>query len=144
MKSKTLLNLIGIFLFGLITLSSCSNNDDSSPDNTDSSPDNTVIASILDKWWYASICCTTDIYIHSDGQYEQRDSESNEITYTGNWVWEDEKLPIIKVDYDEGTDQHLSTVWLKFFDIQEHTMSIWQSEEGTDFYPVSTYQDTDI
>jgi len=130
-------SLIGIFLLGLIVLTSCSKNDDSSPNNT-------VIASILDKWWYASICCTSDFYIHSDGRYEQRNPESNEITDTGNWIWEDENLSIIKVNYDEGTDQTFSIFWFGFSEIQEHTIYVSQSEDGIDFYWVSTYQDTDI
>jgi len=137
MKSKTLLNLIGIFLFGLITLSSCSNNDDSSPDNT-------VIASILDKWWYPSYCCTADLYIHSNGRYEQRSHDSDVITDTGNWVLEDKNIAIIKVDYDEGTDQLLPSVWFKFVDIQEHSFEIYQSNDGIVFgLPSAIYQDTE-
>jgi len=127
---------IASILLGLIIMTSCSNNDGSSPDNT-------VIAPILDKWWYASYCCNSDIYIHSDGRYEQRDEETNIITDTGNWTLVDEDLAIIKVDYDEGTNQVLSAIWLGFLDIQEHSIAVSQSTDGTNFYEVSLYQDTD-
>jgi len=135
-------NLIRIFLLVSIVLASCCNNDDSISE--DNSNDNSAITTILDKWWYASICCTSDFYIHSDGRYEQRDSESNEITDTGNWICEDENLSIIKVNYDQGTGQTLSTVWFKYSEIQEHTIYVSYSEDGIDFFWVSYYQDTDI
>lgn len=125
-----------ILILSIIVLS-CSRDNNSSPDYT-------VIASILDKWWYASYCCTSDIYIHSDGKYEQRDSQTNEITDTGNWILEDEKLPIIKIDYDEASPQTIPTLWLEFFNIQEHIIEVYQSSDGINFYPVSWYQDRDI
>ena len=126
-----------LFLLTLTILVLCCSNDN------DSSPDYTVIASLLDKWWHPYSCCSSDFYIHSDGRYEQRDPESNEITDTGNWVLEDENIPSIKIDYDEGTQQTLPTLWLQFFDIQEHTINVYYSSDGINFNPVDIYQDTD-
>ena len=100
---------IGIFLLGMMILTSCSNTDDSSTDYT-------IIAPTLDQWWYPKSGGVADFYIHSDGRYEQRNAETNVINSTGNWVLENENLPVIRIDYDEGTNP-VSSYWLKFEDI---------------------------
>jgi hypothetical protein len=128
-----------ILVWALIMLTSCSNNNDGSPDHS-------AIATILDKWWYPTYSGSNDFYIHSDGRYEQRDADTNVITSTGNWILvkEEEDLATIKVDYDENTNQHYKTVWFQFYEIQEHSFSIVQSYDGINFgIPSLIYQDTD-
>lgn len=128
-------NLIGIFVFGFIMLTNCS-------DNNEKRPDNAVIASILDKWWYPDYSGTDEIYIHSNGRYEQKHPNSEVTNYTGHWILEDEQVAIIKVDYDEGTDQNISTIWLLFAEIREHSFEVYQSSDGKDFsVPSAIYHD---
>jgi hypothetical protein len=100
------------------------------------------MASILDKWWYPKFNGTDEFYIHSDGRYEQRKPNSEVTKYTGNWILEDKQTAIIKVDYDEGTDQNVSTIWLLFSEIGEHSLEVYQSYNGIDFnLPSAPYHD---
>lgn len=138
MKSKNLLKLLGIFIIGLIIMTSCSSDDDS---NTAA---NSVNVFFFDKWWYDSNDLTADIYFHSDGDYEQRTTfQGNEIKGTGAWTWEDESSGIMKIDNFGGSGQVLSSIWYKFNNIQTNTITIQQSLNGTDFSNEVIYNDSD-
>ncbi|MCB4800094.1 hypothetical protein [Neotamlana laminarinivorans] len=136
MKNKNLLKLIVIFVIGFTMLTSCSSDDDSIT--------NTNNSSLFDKWWYDSNNVTADIYFHADGQYEQKIILlGNEITGTGNWTWENESSGIMKIDNLGGNGQVVSSVWFKFSDILNNTVTIQQSTNGTDYSIEVFYQDTD-
>jgi len=137
MKNKNLLKFIGIFLFGITMLSSCSSSDDETDNNSDYS-------SLFDKWWYDSDDFAADIYFHSNGDYEQKLIFAGiEFTTTGDWTWEDESSGIMKIDNLTGNGQLLSAVWFKFSDIQTNTVTIQQSSNGTNYSTEVFYQDTD-
>ncbi|GAA4892917.1 hypothetical protein GCM10023311_16680 [Flaviramulus aquimarinus] len=137
MKSNNLLKLLGIFIIGLIIMTSCSSDDDS---NTDT---NFVNVFFFDKWWYDSNDLTADIYFHSDGDYEQRTAfQGNEIKGTGAWTWEDENSGIMKIDNFGGSGQVLSSIWYKLTNIQTNTITIQQSLDGTDFSNEVIYNDS--
>ncbi|WP_460219455.1 hypothetical protein [Psychroserpens sp. MEBiC05023] len=128
MNTKTYLKLIGIFIFGFVMLTSCSSDDDSSDND---GPGNT---SFTDKWWYDSNNFAADLYFNSNGNYEQYvDFGGLDATSTGNWDWEDQDAGIIKVTDLTGAGQAISEVFLKISDLQESSMTIQQSLNGTDF-----------
>jgi len=135
LKNKTLLSFVGIIFFGWILLMGCSNTDDTKPDSS-------VTDVLLDKWWYPYYSGTDAFYLHSDGKYDQKHPNSEVIDYTGNWVWVEENKPLLIIDYDEGTDQILSSYWLGFSDIKEHTVTVSPSDNGTDFFFSLPYEDT--
>jgi len=138
MKNKNLLNLIGVLVFGLTMLTSCSNNDYINENNFDHS-------SLLDKWWYDSNNFTGDIYLHSDGEYQQTMLAGNEVTETENWMWswEDENAGIMRVDVLGDNGQVVSSVWYIFSDIQKHTVTVQLSTNGIDYSSKIFFQDTD-
>lgn len=135
---KTYLKLIGLFIMTSITLTSCSNDDDSGI-NT-----NSDLSALYDKWWYDTNDFAADLYFHSDGQFEQKAIVlGTEFTTTGDWTWEDESSGIMKIGNLQGEGQLLTTMWFEIANLQESTMTIQFSADGIDFSTEIFYQDTD-
>ncbi len=138
MKSKILLKLIGIFIFGFITFTSCgSDSDDDSPD----------MSSILDKWWYSTdeniiddfnFLSIYDIYFDSNGEVVRERSDTGELAPPLTWIWEDKNKGIMEVYKDIG-DSH----WFKFSDIEDHTMTVQESLDGSIYLVKVYFQDTE-
>ncbi len=136
MKNKTYFKFIGIILIGLLTLSSCSNDDEILVDS-DASP-------LFDKWWYDSGDFTADLYFHSNGQYEQKIFLlGQEFTASADWTWENESGGIMKIDNLSGSGQITSSVWFKFSDILDDSFTLQQSMDGIDYSYEVYYIDTD-
>ena len=137
MKNKNLLKIIGIFAIGLTILTSCSNDDDENSISSDNSL-------LFDKWWYDSNNYTADVYFDSNGEYEQKIILlGTEKISEGNWTWEDENSSIMKIDNLGGDGQVVSSVWFRFSEIEEHTFTVQQSTNGTDYSSEVYYQDTE-
>ncbi|RSK40254.1 hypothetical protein [Mangrovimonas spongiae] len=135
MKNGHYLRLVGTFILLLTLVTSCSSDDDAQ--NPSETP------SLLDKWWYDSNDFAADIYFHSNGEYQQKKIvQGTEYTGTGNWVFEDEDSRIIRIDNLEGTGQVSNTIWLKITNLQNHTITVQQSINGTDYSAELFYRDT--
>lgn len=89
-----------------------------------------MATSLFDKWWYASQG-TADIYISSNGNFEQHSGNPADDSFFGEWTWEDEGNKIMKVDYfpGQGTGQPI-LAWLRFLDVTASSMTLEQSLTG--------------
>jgi len=144
MKNNNFLKLFGILFISFSMLTSCSSDDDNGTPEENGTPNNSANSALFDKWWYDSEDFAGDVYFHSDGQYEQVVSLlGNDIPGEGNWTWEDEEAGIMKIENLGGDSQVVSTIWFKFSDIEESTMTIQQSTNGTSYSSELFYQDTD-
>lgn len=138
MKNRGCLKQIGVFIMLLTITISCSSSDDN---NTQDNADN---ISLFDKWWYDSNDFAADIYLHSNGIYEQKKVvQGINYTATGDWVYENESSGIIRIDNLAGNGQLQPTVWFKVSNIQANTITIQQSINGSDYSEEILYQDTD-
>jgi len=135
MKSKTVLKTIGIFFIAMFMLTSCSSDDD----NINNPADYSII---FDKWWYDSNDFAGNLFFHSDGGYEQVVNLLGiDIPGSGTWTWEDINTGVMKIDYTSGSTA--ASVWLKVSNIQENSMTVQQSVNGTDYSTEIYYVDTD-
>lgn len=131
MKKTLLLATTILVLF----FSSCSSDDDNN--STPSS------ISILDKWWYDSNNYAANIYFNSNGEYQQVvNLLGTNIPGSGSWTWI-EQNSILKIENLTGLGQTIPTVWLKFTDVEEHSMTVQQSTDGTNYSVEVYYLDTD-
>ena len=110
--------LISLFLF--VRCSDSNKDDNMDPE----------AATLFDKWWYSSVN-TADIYIYSNGNFEQNYSGTTPGTFVGQWTWEDESTLLMKVDYDPGQGAGQPTVaWLRFSKLTDTTVDVEQSVTG--------------
>jgi len=133
---KTKKHIFALIMFTVATLlTGCSNDDSpSSVQNTDS---------ILNKWWYDSGDFTADIYFHSNGEYEQLITLfGSNIGSSGYWQWTDESAGIMKITGLSGGGQAASEVWFKFSNITEHSFTLQQSTDGSNYSEPFNYIDT--
>ncbi len=126
MKNK-IANLLFLFLcVAFFSLFSCSDKKDG-----DVIPGS---ATLLDKWWYSG-SANADIYIFSNGNFEQSDGNSSANNFLGYWVWTDEANLVLKVDYLPGQGPGQPTIaWLRFSNLTANSVLLEQSltgEEGS-------------
>ena len=87
-------------------------------------------STLLNKWWYASDV-TADIFISSNGDFEQTDGTAAAKRFFGEWVWIAEANLILKVDYMSGQGAGQPTeAWLRFSNLTENTVNVEQSLTG--------------
>lgn len=115
----TLLSLL--LIVASFSIFSCNDTDD------DSDP---LSAVLFDKWWYASQG-TADIYISSNGDFEQHSGNPADDSFFGEWIWDDQDNQIMKVEYfpGQGPGQPIQA-WLRFSNLTETSMTVEQSLTG--------------
>jgi hypothetical protein len=133
-KMGKIFKFIGIFLIGITALTSCSS--DSSSSNVDEDL-------LTDKWWYSADGTVSDVYFHSNGDYEQNFVwNGTNIASSGNWEW---------INQDAGTihlynlvGNAVTEAQLKVSELTAHTVKLKQSvDEGATWSAAASFIDTD-
>ncbi|WP_053976970.1 InlB B-repeat-containing protein [Mangrovimonas xylaniphaga] len=99
---------------------------------------------LFDKFWYTDYeyaYQNAKKIIYSNGTTEGY--LNDELFYTADWVWEDERLGIMKLYNVEGTYQPYPTLWQKYYDIKEHSFKEIQSSDQINYGPEVLWTDTD-
>ena len=136
MKNRLHIRLISVLVLGLVILYGCS--DDQGGDDK---PNTSLI---FGKWWYDSDDFAADLYFHSDGKFEQKVIVlGNEFMATGDWSWDDESMGIMVIENISGTNQIATTLWVRFSDIKETSITIEQSLDGGQYSKEVYYVDTE-
>ena len=113
--------LSSLLIVASLSIFSCNDNDE---DN------NPMSTNLFDKWWYASQG-TADIYISSNGDFEQHSGNPADDSFFGNWTWVDEDNLTILVQYLPGQGGgQLLEVWVRFSNLTETSMAVEQSLTG--------------
>jgi hypothetical protein len=124
---------IGIFLIGITALTSCSS------DSSSSSLDDDLL---VDKWWYSADGTVSDVYFHSNGDYEQNFVwNGTNIGSTGNWEWISQSAGTIHLFNLEGNA--VTEAQIKVSDLTANSVKLKQSvDEGATWSPAASFIDT--
>ena len=98
---------------------------------------------LVDKWWYSADGTVSDVYFHSNGDYEQNFVwNGTNIGSTGNWEWINEDAGTIHLYNLVGNA--VTEAQIKVSGLTAHTVSLKQSvDEGETWSPAADFVDTD-
>src|SRR5690606_20676650 len=132
MRNKIILSLLVCVLF---LFSSCSKDDDSveSPQTTEFNE-----SLLFNKWWY-STSGGSEIYISSDGSFENNLSES--LSDSGTWEWINTNHTQMKFTVTPGGANIFNAFWVEYTEVEASTMKYKYSQDNSEYS--STYSFTD-
>ena len=98
---------------------------------------------LFDKFWYTDseyVYPNVKRIIYANGTTEGY--VNDQLYYSGDWVWEDESLGIIKFYNIQGTNQQYSIFWQKYSNIDEHSHIVRHSINLIDYGSEVLWTDT--